>query len=353
MVAAIEDVSFRTNLLALNAAVEAARAGEKGAGFAVVADEVRTLAQVDAEGRARNPQSLVGTSRAQPVASVARSGERLKKFSRDLGRHLENLSNETDMIAGALDEGSGAISPARHAACLRLGQAARALHAASAQTSGLERAGNGGMMEQANLPSATASSSGFASALYDVAGISLSDAKRTLVVSRLSKLVRALRLDSLRRLSRLSRAQGTAAGRAGIRQRADHQPHAVLARGASFRASDQLCRRADEDGRGRASRTGEAAHLVGRLLDRAGALHDRAVACSRRCPSSSAGTSRSSRPTSTPTVIAKAATAIYPEGELNGLSAPSARGCSSAAGDGRIRIPQAVRAADRRSSRST
>jgi methyl-accepting chemotaxis protein len=108
LVAAIEDVSFRTNLLALNAAVEAARAGEKGAGFAVVADEVRQLAQ-STQKTARDIRSLVGTSRTQSSAGVSEA-ESLKNILTGLSGHLENLSNETDMIAGALDEGSGAIS---------------------------------------------------------------------------------------------------------------------------------------------------------------------------------------------------------------------------------------------------
>jgi methyl-accepting chemotaxis protein len=107
MVAAIEDVSFRTNLLALNAAVEAARAGEKGAGFAVVASEVRTLAQATQKA-AREIRAMVGSSRAQAGQSVAEA-EELKKILSGLGARLENLSNETDMIAGALDEGSSAI----------------------------------------------------------------------------------------------------------------------------------------------------------------------------------------------------------------------------------------------------
>jgi methyl-accepting chemotaxis protein len=52
---------------------------------------------------------VVGSSRQQSSQSATET-EQLKKIISGLGRYLENLSNETDMIAGALDEGGGAIA---------------------------------------------------------------------------------------------------------------------------------------------------------------------------------------------------------------------------------------------------
>jgi methyl-accepting chemotaxis protein len=107
MVQAIEDVSFRTNLLALNAAVEAARAGEKGAGFAVVADEVRQLAQLTNRS-AKEIRSIVTKGREQAAASLAET-QSLQKMVGELETYLRNLSNETDNIALALDQGELAM----------------------------------------------------------------------------------------------------------------------------------------------------------------------------------------------------------------------------------------------------
>ena len=107
MVQAIEDVSFRTNLLALNAAVEAARAGEKGAGFAVVADEVRQLAQLTNRS-AKEIRTIVTQGRTQAAAGLAET-QSLQKMIGELEAYLRNLSNETDSIAVALEQGELAI----------------------------------------------------------------------------------------------------------------------------------------------------------------------------------------------------------------------------------------------------
>jgi methyl-accepting chemotaxis protein len=107
MVQSIEDVSFRTNLLALNAAVEAARAGEKGAGFAVVADEVRQLAQLTNRS-AREIRAVVSRGRAQAETGLAEA-QSLQKMIGELDAYLRNLSNDSDTIAAALDEGELAM----------------------------------------------------------------------------------------------------------------------------------------------------------------------------------------------------------------------------------------------------
>jgi methyl-accepting chemotaxis protein len=108
LMAAIEDVSFRTNLLALNAAVEAARAGEKGAGFAVVADEVRLLAQ-STQRTAREIRTLVTSTRAQSGTGLSEARS-LKTILTGLGSQLETLGDETDGMAAALDEGGSSLT---------------------------------------------------------------------------------------------------------------------------------------------------------------------------------------------------------------------------------------------------
>ncbi len=108
MIAAIEDVSFRTNLLALNAAIEAARAGDMGAGFAVVADEVRTLAASTSKS-AKEIRDLAKRGHAGSGDSAAQV-ETLAGLISGLEEHLLNISNETGIVADSLDTGSTGLA---------------------------------------------------------------------------------------------------------------------------------------------------------------------------------------------------------------------------------------------------
>ncbi|MCU0427390.1 MAG: methyl-accepting chemotaxis protein [Candidatus Kapabacteria bacterium] len=72
----IYGIADQTNLLALNAAIEAARAGESGRGFAVVADEVRKLA------------------------------ERTQNATKEVGRIIENILNDTEEAVQIARQGS-------------------------------------------------------------------------------------------------------------------------------------------------------------------------------------------------------------------------------------------------------
>jgi len=108
MIAAIEDVSFRTNLLALNAAIEAARAGDMGAGFAVVADEVRTLAASTSKS-AKEIRALAKRGHAGSGDSAAQVAT-LTTLISGLEEHLLNISNETSIVADSLDGGSADLA---------------------------------------------------------------------------------------------------------------------------------------------------------------------------------------------------------------------------------------------------
>jgi chemotaxis protein methyltransferase CheR len=145
----------------------------------------------------------------------------------------------------------------------------------------------------------TGSSTRVKARVYAEAGISLSDAKRTLVVSRLSKLVRSLGSSPSTPISTISSARHAAEAQDFVNAlttnltrfwREDH--HFTHLRPMSAQLMQQRPRMGPQ-------RPAEAAHLVGRLLDRAGALYDRAVLLDA-FPSSSAGISGSSPPTSIP-----------------------------------------------------
>ena len=174
--------------------------------------------------------------------------------------------------------------------------------------------------------------------VYAVAGISLSDAKRTLVVARLSKVVRALRLNSFDSYLDYLERHGTA----------DDSQEFVNA------LTTNLTRFWRED------------HHFAHLVDYVGDLMKaRASQSSKRLRIWSAGCSTGQEPytialtllsalpelkrwdfkilaTDIDTaVIAKAASATYPDSELNGLS-PERTRLFDKLSDGRIKVPAAI-----------
>jgi chemotaxis protein methyltransferase CheR len=172
--------------------------------------------------------------------------------------------------------------------------------------------------------------------LYEAAGISLSDAKRTLVIARLSKVIRALGLPSFDAYLRFLDHGATA----------DDRQTFVNA------LTTNLTRFWREE------------HHFAHLVEHVGTLLHRP---DKRLRIWSAGCSTGQEPYTIAlsliaawpelkrwdfkilatdidtSVIARAATGLYPEAELNGLSAERARLFERAA-EGRIRVPAAVQA---------
>ena len=174
--------------------------------------------------------------------------------------------------------------------------------------------------------------------LYDVAGISLSDAKRTLVIARLSKIVRTMRLPSFDAYLDFLERQGTASD-------AQDFVNALTTNLTRFYREEH-----------------HFAHLVTHVGE---LMKMRTSQSEKRLRIWSAGCSTGQEPYTIAlslldawpelkrwdmkilatdidtSVIAKAATGMYPETELNGLSAERVRLFERVA-DGRIRIPPAI-----------
>ena len=179
--------------------------------------------------------------------------------------------------------------------------------------------------------------------VYAQAGISLSDAKRTLVVSRLSKIVRALKLSSIDRyLDHLEQAKSARDAQDFINAlttnltrfyREDH--HFEHLTGYIRGLMERQPRRAGE-GKPRlriwsaGCSTGQEPYTIALCL--LAALPDL-----RRWDFRILATDIDT------TVIDKASVGVYPEAELNGLSPERVR-LFERPGDGTIRIPMAARA---------
>lgn len=192
-------------------------------------------------------------------------------------------------------------------------------------------------MEQGEISLSDREFSRIKNRVYQVAGISLSDAKRTLVISRLSKIVRALSLPSFDAYVDYLERNGSASdGQDFVNAlttnltrfyREDHHfEHlrsfvgALIAekpRGSRLRIWSAGCS------------TGQEPYTIG--MDLLAAFPE-LKRWDFRILATDIDTA----------VIAKAAAGLYPENELSGLSAERARHLEKV-GDGTIRVPAAVR----------
>lgn len=173
--------------------------------------------------------------------------------------------------------------------------------------------------------------------VYQIAGISLSDAKRTLVLSRLSKIVRTLGLPSFDAyVDFLERGASAQDGQAFVNAlttnltrfyREDHHFDHLRSHVAALVAQKPRGTRLRIWSAG--CSTGQEPYTIG--MDLLVALPE-LKRWDFRILATDIDTA----------VIAKAAQGMYPENELSGLSAPRAR-LLERVGDGTIRVPAAVR----------
>lgn len=176
--------------------------------------------------------------------------------------------------------------------------------------------------------------------VYKVAGISLSDAKRTLVISRLSKIVRALNLESFDAYVDFLERGGA---------KADDEQNFVNSLTTNltrfYREDHHFDHLVDYIGKVIANKTGGGRQRM-RVWSSACSTGQEpytiAMALMTKYPELKRWDFRVLATDIDTAVLAKAATGVYPEGELAGLSRERAE-VFERPGDGTIRVPAAIK----------
>ena len=106
IIAAVNEITERSNLLALNAAIEASRAGEHGRGFAVVAGEIKSLADQSKKATAQVRQILGDIQKSTNTAVLVteqgtKSVHLAIRAANESGETISSLVETMDVAARA------------------------------------------------------------------------------------------------------------------------------------------------------------------------------------------------------------------------------------------------------------
>jgi len=194
------------------------------------------------------------------------------------------------------------------------------------------------MMEQSEFALSNREFERIRERLYDVAGISLSDAKRTLVIARLSRILRTMRLPSFDAYMDQLETQGSASDAQDFVnalttnltrfwREEHHFDHLIGYVGELMKVRTSQSQKRLRIWSAGCS-TGQEPYTIALCLL---AAHPELKRWDFKILATDIDTS----------VIAKAATGIYPENELNGLAPDRAR-LFERIGEGRVRVPPSV-----------
>jgi methyl-accepting chemotaxis protein len=106
IIAAVNEITERSNLLALNAAIEASRAGEHGRGFSVVASEIKSLADQSKKATAQVRQILGDIQKSTNTAVLVteqgtKSVHQAIRAANESGETISSLVETMDAAARA------------------------------------------------------------------------------------------------------------------------------------------------------------------------------------------------------------------------------------------------------------